>query len=180
MLQFLRAVERLQHVRRTGYANLGIPDPESVAEHSFSVCWYALLLAEAEGADALKTLRLALLHDLPEALTGDLAAPSVNAFIGAETKHRIERDALARIHADLTADQQAGQQTLLAELDAAETIEARVVHDADKLQMLHRLSLYERRYGLDSEEFWLDLETRDWLPTARTLYESIRDARSAS
>ena len=173
MLSFLRAVEQLQNIPRTGYGNLGVPDPESVSEHCFSVCWYALLLAEAAGADPLRTLRLALLHDLPESKTGDLAAPAVSAYIGAEAKRQIEIAVLTQISAGLSLPQQEAQLTLLAELDAGTTLEARLVHDADKLQMLHRLLIYEKRYRLDSGEFWTDLESREWQPVSRRLYEEL-------
>lgn len=64
----------LKEIPRSGYQFLGV-GRESVAEHTFMTTFIANIMATLQpDADALKLLRMCLLHDLPEARTGDLNA----------------------------------------------------------------------------------------------------------
>ena len=69
---FLFEMGYLKDVTRAGWLLLGIPQPESVAEHSFRVAVIALLLAAAEGADTGRAVALGLLHDAHETRIGDV------------------------------------------------------------------------------------------------------------
>ena len=51
---------------------MGIPQPESVADHIFRTAILCMIYADLEGLNQLKLIRMALIHDLPEAITGDL------------------------------------------------------------------------------------------------------------
>ena len=72
LIEFISEVGRLKRLPRTGWVESGVPDPESVADHSFRVALLTLVLADLKGLDALKAVRMALIHDLGEAETGDL------------------------------------------------------------------------------------------------------------
>lgn len=75
MCDFLMQAMRLKRVPRTGWLDRGIPsgDVESVADHSWFVGLAAWALALDDPAlDADLVLRLAIIHDLAEALTGDI------------------------------------------------------------------------------------------------------------
>src|SRR5262249_24729472 len=65
----------LKHTTRAGWQLLGIPQPETVAEHSFRVGVVGIALAGLEGADVGHTAALCLLHDAHETRIGDV--PSV-------------------------------------------------------------------------------------------------------
>jgi 5'-deoxynucleotidase YfbR-like HD superfamily hydrolase len=65
----------LKHLPRAGWLLLGVPQPESVAEHSFRVGIIGITLAAMEGADVGRTAALCLLHDAHETRIGDV--PSV-------------------------------------------------------------------------------------------------------
>ncbi|HEY9283293.1 MAG TPA: HD domain-containing protein, partial [Pyrinomonadaceae bacterium] len=77
MLPILADLQRLKRLDRTGWVLRGLaPGAESVAAHSYGVAVAAMLLADlvrARGVelDVERVLRLALLHDLAEARTGD-------------------------------------------------------------------------------------------------------------
>ena len=60
----------------------GISDAESTADHSFSVTLASLILSELieEPLDRAKLLTIALLHDLPESVIGDIP-PSAAAYL---------------------------------------------------------------------------------------------------
>ena len=62
----------LKEIPRSGYHFLGA-GKESVAEHSFSVSFIAFVMSQIEpDVDAFKLIAMCLVHDLPEAKTGDL------------------------------------------------------------------------------------------------------------
>ncbi len=62
----------LKDIPRSGYHFLGV-GKESVAEHSFCVSFIAFVMAQIEpDVNALKLISMCLVHDLPEAKTGDL------------------------------------------------------------------------------------------------------------
>ena len=67
-------IANLKRVRRTGWIDRGIPfgDVESVADHSFMTALIAWFVAQDEPSlDADRVLKLALIHDLAEAIVGD-------------------------------------------------------------------------------------------------------------
>lgn len=69
---FLFEAGMLKRIPRSGYHFLG-GGKESVAEHSFMIATIAFVLSRMDReVDAGKLLAMCLLHDLPEARTGDL------------------------------------------------------------------------------------------------------------
>ncbi|MBX6423202.1 HD family hydrolase [Thermosulfurimonas sp. F29] len=118
----------LKRLRRTGYAYLGTGE-ESVAAHSFGVVYCAWLLASlVPEADTEKVLKMAVLHDLAEARIGDLN--SVNKLYDATDEERAFRDALSGLPFEEEA------RDLVREYLARESLEARLVHDADQLDLM--------------------------------------------
>jgi putative hydrolase of HD superfamily len=63
---------KLKELKRTGWVESGILEPESVADHSYRTTLLAMILSDQKGLDTLKTVKMALLHDLVESVTGDL------------------------------------------------------------------------------------------------------------
>lgn len=84
-------------MKRKGWLNRQVSQPESDAEHSFSLAITALLLAPSE-LDLLKCLKLALIHDLPEIYAGDFT-PLDN--ITREQKLEREQNAAQQIAQEL-------------------------------------------------------------------------------
>jgi putative hydrolases of HD superfamily len=141
---FLYEMGRLKNLPRTGWQLLGIPLPESVAEHSFRVAMVAIVLAAIAGADVGRTVALAAFHDGHETRIGDV--PSVGrAYISTATPEALTAhqaagmpDSAAKVLMDLTA-----------EYEANETTEARLAHDADKLETLLQATEYQAQ-GYDT------------------------------
>ena len=72
IVEFLFEVGMLKRTPRSGWQFLD-GGSESVAEHVYRTTMVAYVLARLEGTvDTERVLRLALIHDLPEARTGDL------------------------------------------------------------------------------------------------------------
>src|SRR5918992_4455336 len=74
LLDFLRAAERLKTVTRSAYTSAG--ERESVAEHTWRLSLMALLLApQFPNVDFARLVKICLVHDLGEAIGGDVPAP---------------------------------------------------------------------------------------------------------
>ncbi len=73
-LTFFRAAEALKDTMRSGFTSGG--RPESTAEHSWRLCLMAVALEDdLPGIDVGHLLRLLVVHDLAEAVGGDIPAP---------------------------------------------------------------------------------------------------------
>jgi putative hydrolase of HD superfamily len=154
-------MSRLKSVPRIGWLLRGVRDVESVAAHSFGVAVIAMLLADrarTRGAevDVERLLRMALLHDLTEARTGDLPSTIKEYFDRAAVRAADERIAEEMV-AELG---QAGQSylELWRDYERRASIEARLVKAADKLDLLLQSREYEKGGARSLQEFW---ETAD-------------------
>jgi len=72
MIKFLETSGALKRIQRTGWVDVGVCAPESVADHTFRTAILCMLYADMNGLDTLKLLKMVLIHDLPEAIIGDL------------------------------------------------------------------------------------------------------------
>jgi len=142
LIDFIAEAGRLKRLPRTGWVESGVPDPESVADHSFRVALIALVLADAKGLDSLKAVRMALLHDLAEAETGDLTPVQKEA--DPEASKRVEDEAMRRLLDKLPEAIRGAYRDAWREFSEASTEEARLVRDADKLEMVIQASEYQK------------------------------------
>lgn len=149
MLGFLLAASRLKGVRRRGWVEkLGMERPESVADHSYATALLVMARSDEEGLDTALALRMALLHDLAESETGDLVPGSVPEG----QKLRAEDEAAGRILAHLPPRAARACAAAWKEYRSGKSREARLVREADKLEMAVQASEYARP-GLDVGPF---------------------------
>jgi 5'-deoxynucleotidase YfbR-like HD superfamily hydrolase/DNA-binding transcriptional regulator YhcF (GntR family) len=146
---YLFEVGSLKNLPRAGWLRLGIPLPESVAEHSFRVGVVGLVLAAIEGADVGRTSALCLLHDSPETRTGDVTAIG-RAYVTTEPAENVA------VHQTAGMPEEAAKvfRDLVAEYEAGQTPEAQVAKDADKLESLLQAVEYQAQ-GFDTTA-WQD------------------------
>jgi putative hydrolase of HD superfamily len=137
----------LKNSPRTGWNMLGIPLPESVAEHSFRTTAIGIALAVMEGADIGHTTALCVLHDTAETRISDIASVS-RAYLIATRAEKVAIDQTAGMPDKMRET----YRNLVAEFEAAETLEARCAKDADKLELLAQAKEYERQ-GYDTAEW---------------------------
>jgi putative hydrolase of HD superfamily len=138
ILDFLRAAERLKTVTRSAYTSDGTQ--ESVAEHTWRLCLMALVLApRLPDVDFAKLVKICLVHDLGEAIGGDVPAPEQarRAAAGATAgKAADERRDLLALLDPLPAALRAELTALWDEYEAAESPEARIAKALDKLETI--------------------------------------------
>ena len=74
-------IARLKELRRTGWVQRGVSDPETVASHSYAVALLTMVIADLRGLNTLDAVRMALIHDLAESIIGDLT-PEMKVRLG--------------------------------------------------------------------------------------------------
>ena len=143
-LAFLAMAERLKDTLRTGHTATG--RRESTAEHSWRLCLMALVLGDRLGVDTGRLLGICLVHDLAEALTGDIPAPMAAAGDG---KSAAERAALGTLAAPLPATMRAAILALWEEYETGSTREGRIAKGLDKLETILQHSQGANPPGFD-------------------------------
>lgn len=167
---------QLKRTARTGWVQRGVPDSENVAAHSYGVAYATLLLAHLveEPVDLGKALALALLHDLPEGLTTDIPAPAWR-YLPAGSKAEAEHRALDDVVGD--APFAPHFRAWWEELSLDESVEARLVHDADRVDLFLQAFVYEEQTGnAHLQEFW-DVAYAFHFPAAQAIYDALRAKR---
>lgn len=129
-VKFLNTIEKLKCNTRHSWNSNG--RQESVAEHSWRLAVMAMLCRdEYPDADIDKVIKMCLVHDFGEAITGDIPAFFKTEADEAEEENAI--DSLLGMLPDGIADV-LGE--LFAEMNAMETTEARLYKALDNLEAL--------------------------------------------
>jgi putative hydrolase of HD superfamily len=175
ILQFWSVALQLKRLRRTGWLDRGVCDPESTASHSWGVALLAWLLArDHPELDRDRVLLLGLLHDLPEAVAGDVTpfdivrdatgtippehfgtAPGYTPAARA-AKQVAETAALNEMLAGLPLELAGDVRVAWHEYEEGTTAEARFVRQIDKLETLLQAEDYlDRQPALVIDSFRL-------------------------
>jgi putative hydrolase of HD superfamily len=156
LLELFTVAGRLKSELRRGWVRkLGMERPESVADHSYRTALIAMVYSDLRGLDTVKVLRMALLHDLAEAIVGD-SMPGERART---EKLRMESAAMRRTLAGLPRATRACYWNAWREFNHGTTPEARLVRQVDKLEM----ALQAGEYGKGR----LRDRTREFFDSAR-------------
>ena len=179
LINVMLKCNELKTIPRMGWRVRGVRDGESVAEHSFAVAIISMLLASRMGieVDVEKLLKIALIHDLPEHMLGDIHAPA-SRLLGHDVKEAAELRVLKDLFGSLDdADEYIG---LWKEFAERSSVEGRVVRAVDKLEMFTQAYLYEREGNRMLDDFWgYEDNVRDFeFEEIRGLYEELIDMRT--
>lgn len=132
VLAFLREAERLKNVFRTSWTSGG--QQESTASHTWRLCLMALVLGEQfPSIDQGRLLKLCIVHDLGEAIHGDI--PAIHQDANAPKAYQERNDLLTLVSPLPDATRQMIVD-LWDEYEAAATAEAKVAKALDKLETI--------------------------------------------
>jgi putative hydrolases of HD superfamily len=144
-------------------------------EHLFRVAWIALIIAKYEKVeDTGKIVKIAIAHDIAESRTGDVD------YLSRQYVERKEQLALDDMLEGTIVEDEI--KALLHEYEVRESIEAKIVKDADNLDV--DLELREqafRGHELGKREDWLAMrrkvrDTKMYTETAKKIAKAIQDS----
>ncbi len=170
MIDFLQSASALKDTLRTGRTASG--RRESTADHSWRLCLLAMLLADhLEGVNLVRLLQLCVVHDLAEALTGDVPAPDQAADDGRKER---ERGALRRLCGPLPEDLRQRIEDLCAEYEAGCTAESVMAKGLDKIETMLQHLVGANPPGFDYRfNLTYGRRTTDRHPVLRQLRSSL-------
>lgn len=165
LTNFAYEIGQLRFIPRD-FVQCGFPHTANVAEHVFRVSMLAWMIAEKEGANVGRTLQLALIHDIAETRTLDHGI--------VYSQYVAEREEAAAT--DMLSLPLPGGLDAWREYEARETLESKIVKDADSLDVVLEGREVVAR-GAQDPLHWADdyqmigelLHTE----TARVLYKEI-------
>lgn len=129
-LDFLKVAEKLKCNTRHSYTSSG--RHESVAEHSWRLGMMAYFMQdEFPEADIDKVIRMCMFHDMGEAITGDIPAFEKTSADSAHENHVMDE-----LLDTLPEPYRTDLKELFAEMEARETLEAKIYKALDKLEAL--------------------------------------------
>lgn len=132
ILEFLRHAEALKRTPRSAWTSEGAR--ETVAEHTWRLCLMALVLgSDRPGVDPARLLRMCVIHDLGEAIGGDVPAVDQDPAL---PKSADERRDLLQLLEPLPAHVRDPIVELWEEYEAASSPEARLAKGLDKLETI--------------------------------------------
>lgn len=154
MLEFFELANKLKWIERRGWiTKVKVGEPESVADHSYLTALMCMVIAEQKGLNSKKAMKIALLHDLAESITGDYMPDDLSKNI----KISKEAEAMKNILNKLPTKMCSSYSKLWNEYMRMSSREAVLVHEIDKLEMALQANDY-RKKGYDLkllEKFFL-------------------------
>lgn len=170
LVAFFRQAAELKRLKRTGWIDRGVPiaEVESVADHSLLTGILAWIVAcDDETMDADRVLKLAMMHDLAESISGDPApydpgevpaaddAEGLTAFFSvrhprsmasSERKLLAEAAAMTQLLSLLPPGAAANLGDLWDEYEAQESAESQFVKQVDRLEAFLQSRDYVDRF----------------------------------
>ena len=144
---FIFEMRQLREVKRSGWQLLGIPNKESVAEHSLRAAQIGFFLAHMEGGvDPLRVATMLVFHDIGEARIGDIHKVA-NRYISGKKEGEAVADQVAPLGG-------AGEsiQKLWDEVEEKNTPEGIIAKDADYLEA----AFTAREYQVQGHTYAID------------------------
>jgi len=171
IVDFFKTVVNLKKIKRQGWIDkLSIENPESVADHSYSMAMMGMIISDIENYNSEKILKMILLHDLAESKIGDYTPGQIDL----EKKNEIENTAFLKILKDLPNSLQFQYQNFWKEYQENSSPESKLVHQIDRLEMVLQAKTYQDE-GHSKEQLELFYESAKKEITNPKLKELFRN-----
>jgi putative hydrolase of HD superfamily len=174
-IEFLYEIGSLRNIPRAWIQHLAT-DCASTLEHTLRVVFLALLIARKEGVKDEETIiKMALIHDLAEARTADLA------YV-----HKVytTTDDLRAAHDQFAGTAFPDLEELLKKYEKRDSIEAKIVKDADNLDIdLEMKEVQERGSLVPGKKGMMRRFVRDkklYTKTAKKIWDEIQTSDPSS
>jgi putative hydrolase of HD superfamily len=172
ILDFFKVAANLKNISRQGWLDkLSMSNPESVADHSYSMAVIGMVISDLENYDSEKILKMILLHDLAESKVGDFTPGQLNK----EEKTDLENNAFNQITEKLPGIIKYKYLKIWNEYQENISPESKIVHQIDKLEMALQAKLYQSdEYPYEKfESFFESAEKEITNPTLKEIFTKI-------
>ena len=138
-IDFFKSVANLKKIKRKGWIDkLDIKNPESVADHSYSMAIMGMIISDMENYNSEKIIKMILLHDLAESEIGDYTPGEIS--LG--KKKKLENNAFLKIINSLPNNLKSQYQILWKDYQENNSPESKIVHQIDRLEMALQAKIY--------------------------------------
>jgi putative hydrolases of HD superfamily len=111
---------------------------KSVSDHTYAMCAIGMILSDMLGFDTERVMKMVIIHDLPESITGDHMPGEIT-----RKKKRIEeKRVMTSILRQVPSTIRSNYRKLWEEYQTNKTQIARFVHKLDKLEMAVQANQY--------------------------------------
>jgi len=173
---------RLKDEERSGWVLRGVRAPESVADHSWGTALLCLLFADQAGVDRERAVAIALIHDLAEAVTGDVVArvAAADREVSEARKAAMETAAMGTLLRPGVAEFESVLHLWEAYEERADDA-ARFVRDMNLIDMCLQAARYDATAVVPSQggyehldEFFVSAEQRLESALAKEMFELVK------
>ncbi len=172
ILDLQEFVMKLKTLKRKGWERRGIPNPESVADHSYGTSMLVMIIAKKLNLKMEKCLKLSLIHEIGEAKIGDITPRDDNWSQKNELENQAIKDIVSETGFTFI-------ENLWKEYCENRSHETKLVHDMDKIEMVIQALDYEKKYpGKDLVEFYNYVKDKLKLEESKQLFNEIIKKRS--
>ena len=141
LTQFFQYVLRLKYVKRAGWISKAkVQNPESVADHTFSMCAVSMVLSDILRLDTERVMKMVILHDLAESIIGDYMPGEISR----KQKLLKEKKAMNYILHCIPSNIRTNYKKIWHEYLQNKTDIAQLVHRIDKFEMLLQANQYAK------------------------------------
>ena len=132
LFDFFYIASELKKTPRRGWKEkIGIEHPESVADHSFSAAIMAMVFSDLKKLDTEKMLKMALLHDLSESITGDFTPEEISKNDKKEIENQTMNEILSKLPLEISNE----YEKIWNEFQDGTSKESTLMHEIDRLEM---------------------------------------------
>ncbi|MDH3677893.1 MAG: HD domain-containing protein [Nitrosopumilus sp.] len=174
ILDFFKITANLKTVKRQGWIDkLSLNNPESVADHSFSMAIIGMVLSDSKEYNTEKILKMILLHDLAESITGDFTPEQILK----NEKINLENKTIKEILTYLPKNLNQQYLNLWNEYQENNSKESHFVHQIDKLEMALQAKIYsEQNNSMQNISSFFDSAKKEILdPNLLKLFKQLVD-----
>ena len=173
IVEFLSTTGKSKRTLRSGWKREKIRNPESVAEHSFQLSVLAMILSDQLGVDKEKLIKMAILHDLGEVVTGDIVwsrGEIMNIKKRAEKEDQ-EKKEIATLFKIIGKESE--YRKIFEEMIERKSQEAKIFWQLDKLEMAVQALAYEKEQNKNLDEFFINADLQIHSKALRRILKEI-------
>ena len=172
--RFVFELLHMKRIRNEGIRLIGVEQPNSIAEHSFTAAQIGYVLAKMEGADANRVAAMLIWHDMPEIRIGDIHKIGGRYLTG-------RKAAEEQILSEQTRDIPFGEdiRELWTACEEREGREGIIAKDADYLDHAFIAKTYLERGYADAEVWIANVGKVLRTESAKSLYVAMNEGNTS-